>query len=111
MAVAATPDPPATTTLLELALAAGYRVGGQRWRAAAACAGANPETFLPDRGASHDEALRYCRRCPVRCECLEAAFDLGPHRAVGVWGGTSARERVLARRRGLTAAEVLAELD
>jgi hypothetical protein len=49
MAAAATPVLPATT-LPELALAAGYRVTGQRWRAAAACAGTDPELFLPERG-------------------------------------------------------------
>jgi WhiB family redox-sensing transcriptional regulator len=109
MAAAATPDPPATTMLLELALAAGYSVAGQRWRASAACAGADPETFLPTRGASFDEALSYCRRCEVRAECQQAAFDLG-RRAVGVWGGVSARERRFAKRRGLTAAALLAEI-
>jgi hypothetical protein len=52
MAAAATPDPPATTALLELALAVGYSVTDQRWRAAAACVGADPEVFLPARGES-----------------------------------------------------------
>jgi WhiB family transcriptional regulator, redox-sensing transcriptional regulator len=108
MAAAATPEPP-TTTLLEIAIAAGYRVGGQRWRAAAACRGEDPELFLPARGRPHDEAMRYCTRCPVRCECLQHALETG-QRAVGVWGGTTGRQRLLARRRGLTAAEVLAEL-
>jgi hypothetical protein len=84
MAAAATPDPPATTRLLELALAVGYSVTDQRWRASAACAGANPETFLPTRGETFDEALSYCCRCEVRTECLQAALDLG-QRAVGVW--------------------------
>jgi WhiB family transcriptional regulator, redox-sensing transcriptional regulator len=103
-------DTPATTMLLELALAVGYDVADQRWRAAAACAGADPETFLPHRGRSHEEALAYCRRCEVRTECLQAAFELG-QRAIGVWGGTSARERRAARRRGIGAHELLAELD
>jgi Transcription factor WhiB len=54
--------------------------------------------------------LSYCCRCEVRAECLQAAFDLG-QRAVGIWGGVSARERRLAKRRGLTAAELLATGD
>jgi WhiB family redox-sensing transcriptional regulator len=107
MAAAAT-DPPATTTLLELALAVGYRVADQRWRASAACAGADPEVFLPTRGKTFDEALSYCRRCEVRAECLQAAFDLG-QRAVGVWGGVNARERRVARRKGWDAERLLAE--
>ena len=110
MAAAAAPDPPATTVLLELALACGHRVGDQRWRARGACAGVDPELFLPTRGESFDEARGYCRRREVRGECLQAAFDLG-QRAVGVWGGTSARERRVAKRRGLSGHQLLAELD
>jgi WhiB family transcriptional regulator, redox-sensing transcriptional regulator len=108
MAATATPEPPTGVSLIELALGAGYAFADQRWRLHAACAGVDPETFLPTRGASFEEALSYCRRCPVRCACLQAAFDLG-QKAVGVWGGTSARERRVAKRRGLSAPEVLAE--
>jgi WhiB family redox-sensing transcriptional regulator len=110
MAAAATPEPPTGVSLIELALGAGYRFGDQRWRLHAACAGADPEVFLPDRGASHEEPMSYCRRCPVRGECLEAALDLG-QKAHGVWGGVSGRERRLARRNGWDAARLLAELD
>jgi hypothetical protein len=66
--------------------------------------------FLPTRGETFDAALSYCCRCEVRAACLEAAFDLG-QRAIGVWGGVSARERRAARRRGIDAHELLAELD
>jgi hypothetical protein len=97
-------------SLIELALAAGYRFANQRWRLHAACAGADPDVFLPDRGASHEEPLSYCRRCEVRCECLDAALDLGSQ-AHGVWGGTSGQQRRVAARRGWTAARLLAELD
>jgi WhiB family redox-sensing transcriptional regulator len=107
MAATATPEPP-TTTLLELALACGFTVADQRWRARAACAGVDPELFLTDRGASPEPALVYCRRCEVRTECLQAALDLG-QRAFGVWGATSALERRRARQRGLTATELIAE--
>jgi hypothetical protein len=81
MAAVAAPELP-TTTLLEAALALGFRVADQRWRARARCIGADPELFLPTRGRPHDEAMRYCTRCPVRRECLEAGLDLGP-RAIG----------------------------
>jgi Transcription factor WhiB len=73
-------------------------------------AGVDPEVFLPAKGESSDEALGYFRRCEVRCQCLEAVLDLG-QRARGVWGGTSGRDRLLARRRGLGADELLAALD
>jgi Transcription factor WhiB len=109
MAATATPEPPTGVSLIELALGAGYRFGDQRWRLHAACAGVDPEVFLPTRGETPAEALSYCRRCEVRAECLEAAFDLG-QQAVGVWGGVSARERRLARRKGWDAARLLTEL-
>ena len=54
--------------------------------------------------------MSYCRRCEVRCECLDAALDLGP-KAHGVWGGTSAQQRRAAVRRGWDAARLLADLD
>jgi WhiB family transcriptional regulator, redox-sensing transcriptional regulator len=81
----------------------------ERLESRAACAGVDPEVFLPDRGESLDEPRAYCRRCPVQYECLDAPLALGSQ-AIGVWGGTSARDRLLARRRGLTAAELLAEI-
>jgi WhiB family transcriptional regulator, redox-sensing transcriptional regulator len=110
MAAAAAPEPPTGVSLIELAIGAGYAFRDQLWRTRVACAGVDPEVFLPTRGASFDEALSYCRRCEVRTECLQAAFDLG-QKAVGIWGGVSGRERRVARRRGLTAHELLAELD
>ena len=76
----------------------------------AACAGVDPEVFLPERGESLEEPRSFCRRCPVQYECLDAALGLG-QQAYGVWGGTSAGQRRDARQRGLGAAELLAELD
>jgi WhiB family redox-sensing transcriptional regulator len=109
MAATATPNPPTGVSLIELALGAGYAFADQRWRMSAACAGVDPEVFLPDRGESLDEPRAYCRRCEVQQhECLDAALTLGQN-AVGVWGGTSALERRRARQRGLTAAELIAE--
>ena len=110
MVANAAPEPPTGVSLIELALDAGYRFADQRWRLRAACAGVDPEVFLPDRGAPQEEPLSYCRRCPVRCECLEAALGLG-QQAFGVWGGTNGRQRRVATRRGWDAARLLAELD
>jgi hypothetical protein len=47
-------------SLIELALGAGYRFGDQRWRLHAACAGVDPEVFLPTRSEPFGEALSYC---------------------------------------------------
>jgi WhiB family transcriptional regulator, redox-sensing transcriptional regulator len=110
MAAAAAPEPPTGLSLIELALGAGYAFRDQRWRLHAACAGVDPEVFLPTRGEPFGEALSYCCRCEVRAECLESAFAQG-QQAVGVWGGTSARERRDARRRGWDAERLIEELD
>ena len=110
MAATATPEPPRGVSLIEAALGAGLRVDDQRWRVHAACAGVDPEVFLPTRGEPQEEPLSYCLRCPVRFECLEAAFELG-QRAYGIWGGTSEARRRKARARGLSARELLDELD
>lgn len=61
------------------------------WRELAECRGMDPAIFLPERGGHIDgRATIACARCPVRAECLEHAVT---HREVGVWGGTSDRER------------------
>lgn len=76
----------------------------QRWRRRAACRGVDPELFHPFRGESMTEALAICERCPVRTDCLEHALAT-PER-VGIWGGTSERQRrVLRRQRRLGALE------
>jgi WhiB family transcriptional regulator, redox-sensing transcriptional regulator len=71
------------------------------WRSAAACQTADPELFFPisDSGkslAQVAEAKAVCAGCPVRRECL--AFALGTEQVHGIWGGTTARERVIAQR-------------
>src|SRR4029077_14139104 len=61
-----------------------------QWMDFAACIGADPEIFFPERGARWDEALEYCDCCRVREPCLQYALD---HRSIGVWGGTTERQR------------------
>jgi hypothetical protein len=62
-----------------------------RWRDRAACRGADPELFFPERGGSADPARRICARCPVRQPCLE--YALGHGIRDGVWGGLAERDR------------------
>jgi WhiB family redox-sensing transcriptional regulator len=72
------------------------------WRAAGACLAADPELFFPiAQGSAADRqistALRVCAGCAVRQQCLDFAMQTGE--AHGIWGGTTADERIRARRR------------
>lgn len=74
------------------------------------CRRDNPATFYPTRGEQIITARAICARCPVRPECLAWALA---HEIIGVWGGTSARQRHALRRQ--TGIEVttptLSEID
>lgn len=80
---------------------------GWRWRAAGACASADPDLFFPVSAtgisaAQADQACRICAGCRVRRQCLQFAMDHGEME--GIWGGTTPEERVRARR-AMTARE------
>lgn len=66
------------------------------WFHAAACLGTDVESFFPERRPPDPLALRVCRGCPVRRECLESAMeeeaDSGRNRH-GIRGGLSAPQR------------------
>jgi WhiB family redox-sensing transcriptional regulator len=86
------------------------RYADQEWRRDARCRGVDPKFLLPLRGASHEDALRYCRECVVRVECLAYALS-EPHATAGVWGGTSYRDRRTARHHGWDAAGLIEEVS
>jgi WhiB family transcriptional regulator, redox-sensing transcriptional regulator len=72
------------------------------WRAAGACLSADPDLFFPIANGApcarqEAEALWICAGCPVRQQCLDFAVRTGE--ADGIWGGTTAAERIRARRR------------
>ncbi len=72
------------------------------------CVGMDVNLFFPYKGASVREALHACNGapatkdseakpvCPVRDQCLEYAMSL-PQLCVGVWGGTSQKQRRIMR--------------
>jgi WhiB family redox-sensing transcriptional regulator len=73
-----------------------------QWRAAGACASADPDLFYPIsyRGAALAQiaqARRICADCPVRSRCL--GFAMETREPEGIWGGTTPAERTRARRR------------
>lgn len=63
------------------------------WRDRAACKFVDPNLFFPERGdyVSGEYAKAVCAECPVVEPCLQYALDMCE--SVGIWGGTSARER------------------
>lgn len=84
------------------------------WITNARCQDADPEMFHPVMGedpGKRSKAKAFCRRCPVREECLDYALTV-PNldkngRAVGwvdgIWGGTLKSERKRMRlMRGIT---------
>jgi len=70
------------------------------WQIEIKCAGLpirkSDAMFLPDRGGS-SKAARMCAGCAVRSECLEHALDNVEQ--LGIWGGSSERERRVLRRK------------
>lgn len=78
--------------------------------AGADCAGFDdPEAWFPleaepdqpvtrqRRLAERVEAAALCGFCPVRAQCAPLSFGLGPRGLYGVWGGLSARDRLVLR--------------
>jgi WhiB family redox-sensing transcriptional regulator len=72
-----------------------------------ACAQTDPEIFFPmdiemgfgqftTKYQSLEAAKKVCQNCPLINECLEYAIE---NYEIGVWGGTTERERYLMRRR------------
>lgn len=56
------------------------------------CRAVPSSVFFPERGDSADAAKDVCARCPVIDACREYAIAAGQV-LVGVWGGTTGRQR------------------
>lgn len=65
----------------------------QVWQDRGACREVDPDLFFPGKGEPVDPARRICAGCPVRAECLAYALAASGPALVGVWGGTTERER------------------
>lgn len=78
------------------------------WQRDAACAEHAEVDFFPHRGEPTGPARIVCAGCLVRLECL--AFALDGHE-VGMWAGTSEKQRGHARRAGWDAERLLGEID
>lgn len=68
----------------------------QDWQRQAACLGAGPSQFFPERGGEVMSAKRACVGCGVRRSCL--VFALTKRERHGIWGGMAERQRRRVRR-------------
>lgn len=79
------------------------------WQREAACRGLglgeSQTIFFPARGESVEDARAICDGCPVVTECLDFALE---HHCIGVWGGTTERQRRQLRRQRNTVRRALA---
>lgn len=66
------------------------------WQEDASCIEVGTEMFFQETGGAPPDAVReLCAACPVQTQCLNMA--LNDSHLMGVWGGTSERERILMR--------------
>jgi len=71
------------------------------WMDDAVCREIGPEMFFPETGENPQQARAVCRTCPVETQCLNHALtleDSGVWNVIGIWGGTSVKERARLRR-------------
>ncbi|AWI33090.1 hypothetical protein DDW44_17795 [Streptomyces tirandamycinicus] len=68
----------------------------------AACTGTDTDAFFDGTPSGTELAKRTCMGCLVRTKCLELALDRGDR--FGIFGGLTADERRMLRRREARAA-------
>jgi len=63
----------------------------------ALCAQTDPEVFFPEPGGSTDAAVTICSGCELWASCYEWALTIPD--LIGVWGGSTERQREKERGR------------
>jgi len=71
------------------------------WRLHAACADWPLDSFYGDESNATSQALRLCKKCPVRADCLNDAMTHND--PYGIWGGMTPEQRRWSRYRRKTA--------
>jgi WhiB family redox-sensing transcriptional regulator len=69
------------------------------WKMLGHCVGKDPALFFPEvayNRAEVKEAKDICAVCLVRAQCMDYALR---HNEVGIWGGTTERERKRIKNR------------
>ena len=64
------------------------------WHSEAACRSHGPAAFIIGKGANAatmDRARAICSKCPVTVQCLD--YALADPDTVGIWAGTTGRQR------------------
>jgi WhiB family redox-sensing transcriptional regulator len=67
-----------------------YSALDESWRDEARCRGLGFDIFFSSDPFDRMSALAYCRQCPVRLHCADAAVANGEE---GIWGGLTQEER------------------
>ena len=78
------------------------------WREEASCFDTDPEIFFLGYGSGRAlgrisetakaRALELCARCEVAAECLAYALSMPATGDFGIWGGTTANQRIRLRQ-------------
>jgi WhiB family redox-sensing transcriptional regulator len=67
------------------------------WMTKGACVGEPADLFFPgpgrDGAVKTKKAKQICRTCPVVNDCIMYAMTFAPRSLIGIWGGTTERER------------------
>jgi WhiB family redox-sensing transcriptional regulator len=69
------------------------------WQSQGACKGSDPDQYFPHPYVSHAQIVSIravCEACPVRRECADWGIH---HEQLGIWGGTTDRQRREIRRK------------
>jgi WhiB family redox-sensing transcriptional regulator len=69
------------------------------WQSHGACKGSDPDQYFPHPYVSHAQIVSIravCEACPVRRECADWGIH---HEQLGIWGGTTDRQRREIRRK------------
>lgn len=66
------------------------------WYDRAECRGLPSAWWISERGDDSLNGKEVCGVCPVRAECLE--YAVADPSLIGIWGGTSPKQRVAIRR-------------
>ena len=73
----------------------------QGWKLLGACRDRDTDLWFPEQNSNYRDrrvktALDICAACPVRAECMDFAIRTNQ---VGIWGGTTERERKRIKNR------------